>query len=196
MKEKILKKYRTGRIYKIILIIIAAVTFIAVPIAGTFGNEDIAPFIVSAFTILFLLWIVYMGVFGTLMRSVSLLEKTGNMDVLDDCFDEQHILPKSKIYYGKKALYSKKPFTVMPYSEIAWVYGKVTKTYGITTAKTIQVRTKSGKEFTFEATTQEFDWLLQNCILKANPHILVGFSSENQKAYNQFLKDYNKKNKD
>lgn len=195
MKDKILKKYRIGRIYRIILIIIAAVTFIAVPIAGIFGNEDIAPLIVSSFTVLFFVWIVYMGVFSPLMRSVSLLEKTGNMDVLDDCFDEQHILPKSKIYYGKKGLYSKKPFSVMPYTEIAWVYGKVTKTYGITTAKTIQVRTKSGKEFTFEATTQEFDWLLQNCILKANPHVLVGFTPENQKTYNQFLKDQ-KKNKD
>lgn len=76
----------------------------------------------------------------------------------------------------------KKPFTVVPYSEIAWVYMQVNKAYGITVAKQVHIYCRNGKHFILRADVEEIKWLLGSCLLKFNQNIIIGYGFEQKSS--------------
>lgn len=67
---------------------------------------------------------------------------------------------------------------------------QVNKAYGITVAKQVHIYCRNGKHFILRADVEEIKRLLENCLLKFNPNIIIGYGFEQKKQYkaikNQF----------
>ncbi len=193
MREFFEKQKRNSYILIGLLAAVTAVFFIGFPIAVTDENLHDGLFalaFISLWGFIILLTVWSMKYRGTVYTS-NFLKNRGLEHVLDDINPEQPTLPKSKIYCGSKALVSKKPIMAIPYSEIGWVYVQVQKLYGLVTInKTVHVCTRDGKHFVIRADIEEFKWLLENVLLKANPDIVIGFGAEQRKRYNAIKAAY------
>ena len=76
------------------------------------------------------------------------------------------------MYCGQTALLSKKPWVIIPYSEISWVYVPLDEAISLTLH--VLVYTRDNKCFHLSYHPDEFKWLLENYILKHAPDVLLG----------------------
>lgn len=189
MRELLEKKKNAAKIFTAVLGLCTALTFlfIVLSLSESLAEETKDSLflvgLLSLYTtlILYIIWVVkYIGVFSIEKR----LKKRELEHTMDDINLAQPVLPKSKIYCGSKALFSKKPFTILPYSEIAWVYIEVRKLYGlIPIAKSTNILTADGKRFILKADVDEFKWLLENHLVRMNPNMIIGFGEQQKQRY-------------
>lgn len=188
MKDRILSKIKTAKSFRIFLIVLAVLCFLSMIIIPMLDIDYMGIYFLLFFALV-ISGYVYLISFQPIVKSAKCIEIAGLENTVDD-IPANPTLPKSKIYCGSKAFFSKKPFTVIPYSEIAWVYMQVNKAYGITVAKQVHIYCRNGKHFILRADVEEIKWLLENCLLKFNPNIIIGYGFEQKKQYkaikNQF----------
>ena len=194
MKEKLAKKVKTEKIILILTVVTAVLNcFVPVIASVLYKNDSTAVFaLVYILIMLFLvIGIVYIAAFLPLRRSLSNLKKIGAEEVLSDDYPEMPTLPQSKIYCGKRAMVVGKPYSIFAYYDIAWIYMKVTKAYGIVTVnKSVCIRTKRGKTIEINANNEEINWLIANVIGPVNPGLIVGYGPQQIKAYKQIKQEY------
>lgn len=181
--EKKLKSVQAFRIYLLVLLIFTLCSFIAIGFV-----EETEPMILTAIlltAVLLISGILYLGLFTPFMHSIKMLRSKGMENIAEDITLDRPTLPRSKIYCGQRALFCKKPCTIIPYSEIAWVHLYERQAYGIAVDKAIIVYTKEGKKFSLNANADEFQWLLENYIAKNSPNLIVGYGAEQNARYLQ-----------
>lgn len=195
MSQFIEKKRKEAKVLKIILPILTAMWF------GSFFLINNLEFAV-AYPIVMLLGvafltcvIIYFASYMPFLSGVKWLEERGLEGVADDIILEKPTLPRSKIYCGQRALFSKKPYAIIPYSEIAWVYLYERRTNGILVEKAFILYTKDGKKFTLNAHEDEFKWLLENYIIPNSPNVVIGYGAKQKAQYKQLNPEWAKAGK-
>lgn len=137
---------------------------------------------------------VFFGFKLQVLRCMKQLEKSGCTDVYKDISLETPTLPKSKIYCGHKAFFSKKPFLIIPYSHVAWVYQtkRSTTLIGIPVVSVTETNIccKDGKKYAIRTNEEELIWFLENYIKKINPDVIVGYTPEMKGLYKSRVKEY------
>lgn len=98
--------------------------------------------------------------------------------------------PKSKISCGKEAFYSKKHAAIVPYNHVCWVYVFVFRIWFIPVFRRTNFKLTNGKNIALKCNKDELTALLNNYIIPANPHVLLGHTDENIKAYHLRVKSY------
>ena len=192
MSEYILKREKSAKTFKIIVLalFVAYVILFIIPAAGIVEFDSLVIPIAVLPTVLFVLAIVYYVVFHPVMSSISWLKENNYINTADDIVLDRPTLPKSKIFCGKNALFCNKPFAIIPYSEIGWVHLYVRKTNGITVEKAVIVYTRDGKKFSLRSDENEFQWLLENYIVKYSPNTVIGYGKEQKMRYRQLNPNY------
>ena len=194
MKEKIENKLKSEKIVKIMLIVSVILLPVSmILVSSVFKIEpEYGMIVLFPETVFFIVMLsVYFSAFYPLKKSIANLKRIGAMDVIDDVYPEEPTLPKSKIYCGNRAMIVKKPYCILAYHDIAWIYMKVTKAYGIVTVdKSICICTRSGKTIETKANSDEIKWLIPNVIIPRNPSVIVGFGAEQMKRYKQVKAQY------
>ena len=187
MAEYVKKKIGSAKILRIVLIVLAVASvgsFIASGVADEMETLGYVP--MAVVWILLICGLVYYISFSSFMSSMKLLRENGIATVADDINLSNPTLPKSKIYCGENALFCKKPCAVIPYAEIAWIYLYERKAYGIVTVeKAVIVYTKDGRKYSLRSDVNEFQWLLENYIVKHSPDVVIGYGAEQKARYKQ-----------
>lgn len=186
MREFIEKKLRTAKTFRIYLLVLLIVTIGSYVSMGFIDDVEtiIAPIMLST-SALWISGIIYFVSYMPFTSSVKWLKSKGMEDVADDIVLERPTLPRSKIYCGQRALFSKKPCAIIPYAEIAWVHLYERRAYGIAVEKAVIVYTKDGKKFSLNSNADEFKWLLENYIIPNSPNIIIGYGAEQKARYKQ-----------
>ncbi len=186
MHEFIKKNIKLARVFQV-LILGQIAALIAL---GGFNNEDTAILVLTIpiFTI------IYIGVYSQFLNNVKWLKKKGYENITDDIDISNPTLPKSKIYCGQRAFFSKKPKAIIPYSEIAWVYVKKSKINGISAENHTIIYMNDGKKFTITVHRyeEEFKLLLANYIIKNSPNVILGYGPEQKMKYKKINKNSKK----
>lgn len=187
MKDEFLKKLKKAKVLRITMIVLAVVYVLGImmiTVSETFG--DLA-FI--AFYLIFIIGIIYWISYNSVAKCAKWFRDTDSEHVFDDV-PSVPTLPKSKAYCGSKCIVFKKPFVAIPYYEIAWTYIQVNKTYGITMSKQVHIYCLSGAHFMISADVSEFEWLLENYLLRLNPNIILGYDYKQKREYRELRKNY------
>lgn len=185
MSEFIEKKIRSAKVFRIILLVITVLwlgSFFVMPYLE-FGVSY--PLVMLLTTSVITCGIIYLVSYMPFVSSVNWLKSKGMENVADDIVLERPTLPRSKIYCGQRALFSKKPCAIIPYSEIAWVHLYERRAYGIAVEKAVIVYTKDGRKFSLNSNADEFKWLLENYIIPNSPNIIIGYGAEQKARYTQ-----------
>ena len=66
--------------------------------------------------------VIYFAKYHWLRACIKLLEETNREHFLDDINLSVPIMVDSKIYCGENAFFSKVPYVVIPYEDIAWIH--------------------------------------------------------------------------
>ena len=136
--------------------------------------------------LLIVLGAIYVGTYRPFMVSLKLIKREGLEEAVNDIPLSQPSFPKSNIYCGKAAFFCKKPYTIIPYSEIAWVYIQktITRGYGgYSEQKSLVIRTKSKRKFNLLIDMDEFPAFFQLCILPNTSDLIVGYGHEQKLKY-------------
>lgn len=186
MSEFIEKKLRTAKTFRIYLLVLLIVTIGSFVSMGFIDDVEtvIAPIMLST-SALWISGVIYLVSYMPFTSIVKWLKSKGMENVADDIVLERPTLPRSKIYCGQRALFSKKPCAIIPYAEIAWVHLYERRVYGIAVEKAVIVYTKDGKKFSLNSNVDEFKWLLENYIIPNSPNIIIGYGAEQKARYKQ-----------
>ena len=181
--EKKLRSAKAFRIYLLVLLISTVGSFISMRSIDDV-EVVIAPIMLST-NALWISGVIYLASYMPFTSSIKWLKKKGMENIAEDIILERPTLPRSKIYCGQRALFCKKPCAIIPYSEIAWVHLYERRAYGIAVEKAVIVYTKDGKKFSLNSNADEFQWLLENYIVKISPNIIIGYGAEQKARYKQ-----------
>ena len=110
MHEFIKKNIKLARVFQV-LILGQIAALIAL---GGFNNEDTAILVLTIPIFI----IIYIGVYSQFLNNVKWLKKKGYENITDDIDINNPTLPKSKIYCGQRAFFSKttwKNFSIFSY---------------------------------------------------------------------------------
>lgn len=188
MREFIEKKLRAARFFRIcLLVLLAGCVGCFVAIGMVEDTEIIIAPVMLSMSGLWISALVYFCSMHPFVRSIKWLEKMGLQNVADDIVLSRPTLPRSKIYCGQYALFSKKPCAIIPYAQIAWVHLYERRAYGIAVEKAVIVYTMDGKKFALNSHTEEFQWLLENYIITHSPNIILGYGAEQKARYKQLV---------
>lgn len=188
--EKQVKKAKTASVVLAVIFAIYLIVSLAIIAAISFDTAAILVFLFAyVFIVAFIIWLAK---YRPVLSTKKYLEKRNLEYVLDDIDISAPVLPQTKIYCGSKAIFFKKGFRVIPYSEIAWTYVEVQKLYGLVPlGRIIHINTRDGKQFAIQAVdVEKFKWLLENHILKANPGVIIGFGPQQSARYKEIKKAY------
>ncbi len=134
--------------------------------------------------------LTYEITYSPLVGNLKWLKKMNLEGVGDDISLERPTLPRSKIYCGSRALFCKKPYALLPYSLIAWVYLYERRVNGILVERALIVYTVDGKKHTLKPHKHEAGWLVENCICLNSPNVLLGYNAEQKAKYKQIKQAY------
>ena len=199
MENAINKKIKREKYY-IISLIVSAIGFVcSLILLSTPLLSDNFLIILSLFTVfLIALWtigVLYVSHYFTFKKTLKTLREKGLEDVVNDIDLEKPIFPKSKIFCGEKALFSKEPWVIIPYSEIAWTYMYERRTNGILVERSMIIHTKENVKYAFKADEVIFKFLLISHIIKNSPDVIVGYGAEQKAAYGKICPEYIEKPK-
>lgn len=184
--EQMLKKIaKNAKIWKIVLVLILAAFILTIILETALDMKELAGVYVLLIIAIFVFGFFYLFKYFNFKRCMKWLTEKNYLGIYNDINLEKPTLPKSKVYCGSKALFFKKSSTIIPYSEIAWVYYYQASAYGIPVVKYMYIFTRDGKKFPVKTNVVEFQWLLDNYLLKLYPDIMVGYSPEIQKRYKE-----------
>ena len=113
------------------------------------------------------------------------LKAKGCEDVLDDIDLSAPTFPRSKIYCGSKAMFSKKSGVAIPYGEILWAYKRENQYNGFTVRSRVVFRLRNGGTYEIKANDQEVNSLLAQYVLPASPDLIVGYDKERKQRYRE-----------
>jgi len=185
MYEFIDKKKSKAKVFRIVLVVLLVAYFLSYAMLAFFEpNQTIGPIVIVNYALL-ICGIVYYVSYHPFMVSLKLLETNGYENIFYDINLDTPTLAASKIYCGQFSFFCKKPCVIIPYAEIAWVYLYEQRTYGIVTNRSVVVCTRDGKKFMLKADRDEFQWLIDNYILKHSPNVVLGFGEEQRRHYKQ-----------
>lgn len=185
MSEFIETKISTAKAFRIALLIIAILWMGSFLIMPHLEFEVYYPIVMLLTTAVITCWIIYLVAYLPFTSSVKWLKSRGLENVADDIILERPTLPRSKIFCGQRALFSKKPCALIPYAEIAWVHLYERRMYGIAVEKAVIIYTKDGKKFSLNANADEFRWLLEKYIIPSSPNIVIGYGAAQKARYKQ-----------
>jgi hypothetical protein len=105
-------------------------------------------------------------------------------------------LRHSNLYLGNNAVYNGEGILI-PYSEVAWIYKKITN-YRVSflpfATTELVICSKNGKRiYSPIKNDEEIAYLLQGHILPASADVLIGYGDEQQATYKQIVKENKKK---
>jgi uncharacterized membrane protein HdeD (DUF308 family) len=194
MENAINKKIKREKYY-IISLIVSAIGFVcSLILLSTPLLSDNFLIILSLFTVfLIALWtigVLYVSHYFTFKKTLKTLREKGLEDVVNDIDLEKPIFPKSKIFCGEKALFSKNPWAIIPFSEIAWTYMYVRRTNGFVVERAMIIYTKENKKYTLSADEIAFKFLLISHIVKNSPNVIVGYGAEQKYEYGKICPEY------
>lgn len=191
MKELIQKRIRTEKVLRVLSIVgffVTLATYIFV-YAFLFNTDFPGWASVGIATLVFAGWwsafVIYLAVILPFVRSVKRLERMGLAEAAESIPLDKPTLPRSKVYCGEKAFYSKKGNRILLYSEIAWVHLYVRKTYGITVEKSVIFHMNNGKQYSLPFETEELKWMLGTLVIRHSPNLLVGYGPQQKARYEQ-----------
>ena len=190
MQELIAKKKRNCLIFKVVLFVLAALFLACFSLIGIFKNSAklIGAIIYSLPLVLFILTVIYICKCVQFNRSLKMIENNNLQFTIEDIKTDKYVLPKSKIYCGSRAFYSKKSGAIIPYSLVRWVYIREVKTYGITTQRTIEIFCDKKIHFSLPVNKDEISWMIENYILPQSPGLIVGYGKSQKEIYNNLIK--------
>lgn len=184
MRELIEKKAKIGKIFAYVTLALIALFVCAIIFVIPNVEFDISyPIIMSITTMTMVCGIIYIVSFNPTIKNVKWLSKKGMENIADDIILEKPTLPKTKIYCGRKAFYSKKPNVIIPYSEIAWVHLFEQRAYGIPVQKSVIIYTKDGIKFSLKSDENEVKWLLSNYLMPNSPNLIIGYGAAQNARY-------------
>jgi len=185
MREMIVNRAKSAKIFKIVLFVLLALCIIAC-------IAMLIPVFAVGIIVLWMLWCVYLGNFSPALGNSKWLAAKGYTNVADEFNINMPMYKKSKIICGTRSLLIKNVAVVVPYQEIAWMYVQVRRLYGlIPIGKSILIYTRDGKGYTAGGNVDELKAILTEHVLRANPNVIVGFGAEQQKRY-RAVKEANK----
>lgn len=101
---------------------------------------------------------------------------------------DRYTLQYSCIYCGFNAIFATRPYVILPYSEIAWIYYEHTRAEDSDEVVGLNIRCRNGKKFQIEGDDAELKVYAESYIPENFPDILVGRSKENREKYYQVLR--------
>lgn len=181
--ENIKKTSKTG-----IIVLVFGIIFIVLALVGvvmTLVEETMGPVLIILgvpFALMF--FIIY---FAKMIKSKNKLKNIDFSLIRNELLSNVVSYEKSKTYFTMNYFISNHYYSfVVKYTDIAWIYKVIKQTQYGPIGADLMVRLKNGgKEYTIYS--DEF----VNELLKHNPSILVGMSSENKKKYKEIV-NYNK----
>lgn len=175
VKDLIKKRTKTARIFTIWMIVSFALCILSYFFMLYLEFKIYYPLVMCINILVLVNIYVYYMLFHPFFSSIKLLENEDFDNVFEGFDFEKYKLPKSKIYYGKRAFFIKKTCVIIPYSQVAWIYFE----------GNFVVRTKDGRKFIFNVDLDEFLWLVDNFIIKYSPNVLKGEGDNkvNKKLY-------------
>lgn len=94
--------------------------------------------------VIFFLWIIYGLLYSKIGKCVRCFGKDLLYDLAKD-IPSNSVIPGSRIHLGKRALFCRSPYIIIPYEEIVYIYGNLTQNaYGGNLGVSIDVYTKGG----------------------------------------------------
>ena len=199
MEQTIIKKLKSEKNYIIYLIVLAVAFACSIISTVIFLHTDYFTVNIIISTVLAMaLWtsgVLYFGFYFDFKKSLKWLKEKGIEDIANDIDPKTPIAPKSKIYCGEKALFSKEPWVIIPYSEIAWTYMYERRTNGILVERSMIIHTKENVKDAFKADEVIFKFLLISHIIKNSPDVIVGYGAEQKAAYGKICPEYIEKPK-
>lgn len=98
---------------------------------------------------------------------------------------------KQKVIIDDEFLIGRNNGMLVKYSDILWIYERVSKSYGITTGKDLCINTSHNNRFFLPTKGKEKDQQIadmMNLIAQKNPEVMIGFTDVNSRAYRQMVK--------
>lgn len=108
---------------------------------------------------------------------------------------DSYTLQYSRIYCGFNAVFATRPYVILPYSEIAWIYYEHTRAEDSDEVVGLNIRCRNGKKFQIEGDDAELKVYAESYIPENFPDILVGRSEENQEKIYQICPKIKNRNK-
>lgn len=128
-------------------------------------------------------------------KTKKTLKKYGKEELEQELLNPSAIAyPKEKIYLTDKYIMSTvSGLIAIEYEDIYWIYIENRKQNGISVGKYLIIRDKTKKRHQLGFTHKNIETLgeIIRKVVEKNPKILVGFTQENQKAFNQLKKEKN-----
>ena len=127
-------------------------------------------------------------------KSEQRLYELGSLDTAETEFSspESVRFPKAKMILSNKFVFSGSSGYVLPYEDIAWMYQRTQRSYGVPVGKQIMAGLVNGKTIALanRAVNDQMMTTTAQTIYTANPNCLIGYSFDNIKLYNQRVKEY------
>ncbi|MBR2740264.1 MAG: hypothetical protein IKD87_06305 [Oscillospiraceae bacterium] len=118
-------------------------------------------------------------------RGLTEYERAEAVRLLDENDKKQNII------FGDDLLISRKRAMAVRYSDIIWIHLVDSYYNGIYTGQTLSIHTRSRNEFRLSPSDRKSTYELNSImsgIQEKNPDVIVGFSRENRKQYDQLTK--------
>jgi hypothetical protein len=162
-----------------------------------FGNDwEIVLFTAGAFAFLFLLiLLIQAGIFrDNYKKSDNRLYTLGKTDDAETEFAAMDNLrfERAKLVLSDNFVYAGTSGIIAPYADVAWIYKRVQRSYGVAVSTTLHAGLADGRMVAL-AGTKVTDELLERTatvILQKNPDLIVGYSIEKNKRYRALVKAY------
>ncbi|MBQ4067613.1 MAG: hypothetical protein IJD22_08215 [Clostridia bacterium] len=183
MREFIEKKIQTEKIMRFVLIALAVTAMAVITIGASTDNSSLLAIGFICFVPVWIIAAIYFSRVLPFRLCISRLRKNGVEYVTDDININTAAVPKSKIYCGSLAFYSKKANVIIPYSDVLWAHMYEQRVNGITVEKSCIFYCKGGKKYAVPSTPEEAQWLISQYIIYHSPDLIIGYGKEQQEKY-------------
>ena len=160
------------------------------------NDWEVALFTAGAFAFLFLLiLLIQTGIVrGNYKKSDNRLYALGKIDDAAAEFTAMGNLrfERAKLVLSDNFIYAATGGIIAPYEDVAWIYKRVQRSYGVAVATTLHAGLIDGRTVAL-AGVKVTDELLERtaaAILQKNPDLIVGYSLEKNKRYRALVKAY------
>lgn len=110
-------------------------------------------------------------------------------DSILDSFDLENYSTRPNVYVSPKALFDNDPYLVLPYSKVVWVYKQLINVKGRVVGQNAIFCSKDGKKVSLPCDDEAFQRILLYYVLPQSPDVMIGYSKENLKKYNQMKRE-------
>lgn len=181
MEGLIARKHRQAKASLIFVLTTSALWVVSLLPIPELAKSDRVTFILLSTYLMIPGMIVLFARYLPLKRALKSIAEMG-MDH-SDIDPEAYSLPHCKISCGSQGFYCKKPFALIPYDQILWIYLHRQSINGIPAGTSLKLRTREGKEYTLPHRDSESKLLLEKYILPHAPDIILGYGAEQKHLY-------------